>query len=467
MGVTFDKPQRSTWMSITTMSAPRGEFSSRFGFLMAASGSAVGLGNIWGFPTNAASNGGGAFLFAYLVLVFALAYPALMAELIIGRHAKANAVTALRGLAHGGFGRTTGMLVGFAGMVTVSLILSFYAIVSGWMMAFLFDPLAKMAGMDALAEWLTADGVFRNGVFVMLFMGLTVYVVSSGVKEGIEKWASRLMPSLVVILVLLFVYVMTLPGASDGLQAYLIPDFSRLADPGLILAALGQAFFSLSLGVGTMLIYGSYVSKRENLPGLGSMVALLDVGIAVMAGMLILPAIYVAQATGVAIFDDSGGLIAGPGLILSVLPALFDSMGGIGLLVALAFFLLMTIASLTSSISMLEVPVAYAMENHGIDRRKASLSISAIIVIVCLVIVSNFEALFDLVVTVTTQYSQPLCGLFICVFAAWIWNRNGLLQEIKEGFPDAEQSLFWKVWPFYLKFVCPVAILAVYVQMLS
>ena len=294
------------------MSAPRGEFSSRFGFLMAASGSAVGLGNIWGFPTNVASNGGAAFLFTYLILVFALAYPALMAELIIGRHAKSNAVAALQGLSRGGVSRSVGTLVGFVGIITVSLILSFYAIVSGWMMAFLLDPIARVLGQDSLASWLTTETVTRNGLFVVLFMGLTVYVISSGVRDGIEKWASRLMPSLIILLILLIVYVVTLPGASDGLRAYLVPDFSRIADPELIINALGQAFFSLSLGAGTMLIYGSYVSKKENLPALGTMVALLDVGIAVMAGMLILPAMYVAQANGVVIYDESGGLIAGP-----------------------------------------------------------------------------------------------------------------------------------------------------------
>ena len=216
-----------------------------------------------------------------------------------------------------------------------------------------------------------------------------------------------------------------------------------------------------------MLIYGSYVSKQENLPALGTMVALLDVGIAVMAGMLILPAMYVAQANGVVIYDESGGLIAGPGLILSVLPSLFNSMGAIGLLVAIAFFLLMSIASLTSSISMLEVPVAYAVESHAVERRKATMIVGAVVTIICMIIVANFDLLFDLVVTLTTEYSQPLGGLFFCVFAAWIWNRNGLLQEIKQGFPEAEQSLFWKIWPFYVKFVCPVAILAVYIQLLS
>lgn len=446
------------------MAAARGEFTSRFGFLMAASGSAVGLGNIWGFPTNAASNGGAAFLFTYLILAFALAYPALMAELIIGRHARANAVTALRAISTGGKTRLAALLVGFTGIVTVSFILSFYAIVSGWMIAFFFEPLSRLLGMEGLSNWLTTDAVVRNSLFVVLFMMLTVYIISAGVKEGIEKWASRLMPSLIVILILLIVYVLTLPGAMDGLRAYLIPDFSLIADPSLLVDAMGQAFFSLSLGVGTMLIYGSYINKQENLPIIGSLVALLDVGIAVLAGLLIIPAMYVALNNGVEIYDAAGGLIAGPGLIVSVLPALFDTMGAIGVFVAFAFFALMTIASLTSSISMLEVPVAYGVEHHGLERRRAAAIIGSIITVIALIIVFNFDPLFDLVVTVTTEISQPLLGLAFCIFVAWIWQRNEILEEIKSGCPDAESGLFWKIWPFYVKFICPVAILVVYFQ---
>jgi NSS family neurotransmitter:Na+ symporter len=446
------------------MAAPRGEFSSRFGFLMAASGSAVGLGNIWGFPTNAASNGGAAFLFTYLILAFALAYPALMAELIIGRHARANAVTALKSIATGEKTRVAAVTVGFVGIVTVSFILSFYSIVSGWMIAFFFDPVARLLGMDGLATWLTTDAVVRNSLFVVVFMMLTVFIISAGVKDGIEKWASRLMPSLIIILLLLIVYVLTLPGALDGLRAYLIPDFSRVADPALLVSAMGQAFFSLSLGVGTMLVYGSYISKRENLPTIGSLVALLDVGIAVLAGMLILPAMYVALNNGVQIYDEAGGLIAGPGLIVSVLPALFETMGSIGVLVAFAFFALMTIASLTSSISMLEVPVAYGVEHYGIDRPKAAIVIGAVITVISLIIVFNFDPLFDLVVTYTTEVSQPLLGFAFCIFVAWIWRRNDILEEIKQGSPDVESGLFWKIWPFYVKFICPVAILVVYFQ---
>ena len=446
------------------MASPRGEFSSRFGFLMAAAGSAVGLGNIWGFPTNAASNGGAAFLFAYLLLAFALAYPALMAELIIGRYARANGVTALRKIATGPKSRLFGSFVGGLGILTVSFILSFYAIVSGWMLAFLLHPVAQVIGLEAFAEWLIIDGVVRNSLFVVVFMLLTIFIITAGVKEGIEKWATRLMPSLVLILVLLIGYVFTLPGAMEGLRAYLVPDFSVFARPGLLVSAMGQAFFSLSLGVGTMLVYGSYISKSENLPVIGSLVALLDVGIAVLAGLLILPAMYVALASGVEIFDAQGGLIAGPGLIISVLPALFDSMGAVGGFVAFAFFALMAIASLTSSISMLEVPVSFVVESKGVRRPAAALLLGSIIALISLEIVFNFDALFDLVVTATTEMSQPLLGLFFCVFSGWIWNRATILEEIKQGAPNVASGFFWRIWPFYIRFVCPAAILIVYLQ---
>jgi neurotransmitter:Na+ symporter, NSS family len=446
------------------LAAARGEFSSRFGFLMAASGSAVGLGNIWGFPTNTASNGGAAFLFTYLILAFALAYPALMAELIIGRHTRSSAVGALRSISIGSKTRFFALIIGLFGILTVSLILSFYAIVSGWMMAFFLDPMARVVGLDGVSLWLTSDTEIRNGIFVVLFMVLTVFIVTAGVKDGIEKWASRLMPLLIGILLLLILYVFTLPGAMDGLRAYLLPDFSRVTDPQLLISALGQAFFSLSLGVGTMLVYGSYISKDENLPLAGSFVALIDVGIAVLAGLLILPAMYVALESGVQIFDNNGGLIAGPGLIVSVLPALFENMGAIGLLVAAAFFALMTIASLTSSISMLEVPVAYSVENRGMARPHAAILIGAVITLISLVIVFNFNPLFDWVVNFTTERSQPLLSLFICIFTAWIWNRNEILDEIRQGCAEVEQTIFWKIWPFYVKFICPLAILAVYFQ---
>lgn len=448
------------------MSAPRGEFSSKLGFILAAAGSAVGLGNIWGFPTQAASNGGAAFLLVYLILAFCLAYPALMAELIIGRHAKSNAVNALRMISSSEAAGHIGAATGFLGMATASAILSFYAIVAGWMLAYSLAPITDLAGMSTTSDWLTGFSVGRNLLFTGLFMILTIGIICGGVRNGIEKWSSRLMPMLLVILVLLIVYVLTMDGAGEGIEAYLVPDFSRVTEPALILSAMGQAFFSMSLGVGTMLIYGSYVSDRENLVSLGRSVTLVDIGIAVLAGMLIIPAMYVAQHNGVQIYDAAGGLIAEDTLIFTVLPALFDTMGGAGLFVAFAFFVLMSIAALTSSISMLEVPVAYAVENHNMGRTRATYLIGGIISLISLVLILNFGKLFGLTVTIATRYNQPVLGLLMCVFAGWVWHRNSVLEEIRKGNEDAEQSLFWKIWPNYVRFICPAAILAIFVQRL-
>ena len=272
------------------------------------------------------------------------------------------------------------------------------------------------------------------------------------------------MPALITILIALSLYVFTLPGALVGLQAYLIPDFTRVASAELLVDAMGQAFFSLSLGVGTMLVYGSYLSKEENLPMIGGLVALLDVGIAVLAGLLILPAMYVALESGVEIFDSQGNLIAGPRLIVSVLPNLFGTMGSVGLFVAFSFFALMTIASLTSSISMLEVPVSYAVEELNFSRSRASVSIGGFVTIMSILIAMNFDWLFDVVVTLTTELSQPLLGLFFCIFVGWIWRRDAILEEIRCGSPNVQNSIFWKIWPFYVKFICPLAILIVYLQ---
>lgn len=448
------------------MASARGEFSSRFGFVMAAAGSAVGLGNIWGFPTQAASNGGAAFLLVYLVLAFTLAYPALMAELIIGRHAHSNAVNALRYISPNSLWRNIGATTGIIGFIVASLILSFYAIVAGWMIAFCLSSLANLLGMTDLAAWLTTFGLPRNVLFVAIFIGFTVGIISAGVKEGIERWSARLMPALLVTLFLLVGYVLTLDGASEGLKVYLLPDFERALTPKLIIAAMGSAFFSLSLGVGTMLIYGSYINDDENLPVVGGLVTLVDILIAVMAGFLVLPAMYVAQHNGVEIFTASGQLISEDTLIFTVLPELFTTMGLAGIIVSFTFFFLMSIAALTSSISMLEVPVAYVIEEHGIKRKSAVLAIGLIIAVVSTVILLNFDALFGLVIAFTTRYSQPLLGFMFCVFAGWIWQRDKLLQELRKGCPDVEQGIFWKIWPWYVKLVCPVIILAIFAQSL-
>ena len=440
------------------MTSPRGEFRSRLGFILAAAGSAVGLGNIWGFPTQAASNGGAAFLITYLLLAFVLAYPALMAELLIGRHTHRNMVMALGSLPKRSALASLGRLTGIGGLITASMILSFYAIVAGWMLGFAVSYPLSAAGMTATSDWLVAFGSRRNLTLMLGFMALTMAVVLGGVEDGIERWSRRLMPLLIATLIALALYVLTLEGALTGLAVYLLPDFEKVLSGDLLIDALGSAFFSLSLGVGTMLIYGSYLSDKENIPRVGAQVALVDIGIAVLAGFLILPAMYVADARGVAIFNSSGGLLSEDTLIFTVLPALFETMGSIGVALATAFFVLMSIAALTSSISMLEVPVAYLIERHGLTRHRATFLTGACIAAFSGLIVLNFGSLFGWVITVSTRYGQPLLGILICIFAGWVWRRDVLLAELKKNDPDAASGLFWRIWPFYVKWLCPVII---------
>jgi NSS family neurotransmitter:Na+ symporter len=444
------------------MAASRGAFSSRFGFIMAAAGSAVGLGNIWGFPTQTASNGGAAFVLVYLVLAFCLAYPAFMAELLIGRYGQANAVTSLQKISRTIFHKRFAFVVGFGGIICAALILSFYGILAGWMMSYAVEPFARLLGVDSAADWVIAQSLPRNLFFCALFMFLTIFIIRRGVEDGIEKWSKRLMPLLIFLLLGLISYVMTLEGAREGVNAYLNPDISRVLEPDLLISALGQAFFSLSLGTSVMVIYGSYISKKENLVTLGAQVTLIDVSIAFLAGLLIIPAMYVAQAQGVAIFAEDGSLISGSGLVFTVLPSLFNSMGSIGLYVALAFFILMSVAALTSSISMLEGPVSYAVERHQVERKKVTTYIGIGIFILSAIIISNISFMLDFVAILATQYGQPIIAMLCCVFAGWIWFRNDILKELKQGNEMVEHSLFWKIWPWYTKFVCPTAIAIVF-----
>ena len=442
----------------------RGQFSSRLAFIFAASGSAVGLGNIWGFPTNAAENGGAAFVLMYLILAFLLAYPAMMAELIIGRHTRSNMVSALQSISSGQSAKTIGRLVGIGGMITAGLILSFYSIVAGWMLAFMLEPLTAILGLGDISQWLTDFSLARNVGFAAIFVLLTVLIISAGVEQGIEKWSSRLMPSLFILMVGLILYVLTQDGAMAGLKHYLVPDFSQITNPKLIVSAMGQAFFSMSLGVGTMLVYGSYIRADENLPVVGALVTLTDTSVAFLAGLLVLPAIFVAQELGVTIYAESGNLIAGPDLIFKVLPALFEGMGVTGLFIGFVFFVLMSIAAVTSSISMLEVPVSYAVEAHQVDRNKATRLVGLVVLTISTLICLNFDSLFGFVITMTTERAQPLLSMMLCVFAGWVFYRNSILQELKSGSPDVEQGMFWKIWPVYVRFFCPVLILLTFAQ---
>lgn len=449
--------------SATAVADSRGGFTSRTGFILAAAGSAIGLGNIWGFPTQAAENGGGAFLLIYLLMVFVLAYPMLVAELTIGRLSQQNPISALRNLASGTLDKRFASLSGVLGVCALSLILSFYAIVAGWLVAYMLAPVFQLLGLEGLASWFTEFSVSRNLLMMLVIMLLTIFVVRDGVSAGIERWSKRLMPTLLALLVLLAIYILGQPGAMDGLRMYLLPDFSQLS-PQMLVSAMGQAFFSLSLGVTGMMVYGSYLSKQENLPATAAVVAGLDTFVAFLAGLLIIPAMFVAQQNGVTIYAEDGSLLSSDTLVFTVLPAMFDTMGAAGPFIAIGFFALLTIAAITSTISMLESPVNMACEQFNQPRRKMSWLTGAVITLISALIILNFKALFGLVITATTVYAQPLLAMLYSLLLMWVLKRDRLLKELQQGNPQLEQTLFWKIWPAYVKFICPLMILLVFIN---
>ncbi|EKO3431344.1 sodium-dependent transporter [Vibrio fluvialis] len=439
----------------------RETFGSRLGFILAAAGAAVGLGNIWGFPTQAASNGGGAFLLVYLVLIFVVAFPMLVVEMAIGRYGQANPVDSMRSLTGNAFAKRIGSLVGWIGLSVPSAVLAFYSIVGGWIICFMLGAVTDIIGLESATAWLKGFSVERNLLGTLIFYVLTILIVQGGVKQGIEKWSTRLMPALFVLFGVLFIYIMMQQGAMEGLQHYLVPDFEKVWDRKLILAAMGQGFFSLTIGGCSMLIYGSYLSKKENLPKMAMNVTLVDTGVAFIAGLVVMPAMFVAMHKGVQIYAEDGSLLSSDTLVFTVLPLMFDSLGLFGQLFSIVFFLLLTIAALTSSISMLECPVALVGERFNTKRTPTSWVLGGVIALFSVVIVYNFGALFGLVATTATQYLQPTAALMFCLFGGWVWNRNAKFKELEQGFPEFTQSLFGKVWPWYVRFVCPLLVAAV------
>ncbi|WP_338165070.1 sodium-dependent transporter [Vibrio sp. 10N] len=444
-----------------TSSAPREHFGSRLGFILAAAGAAVGLGNIWGFPTQAASNGGGAFLLVYLVMILVVAFPMLVVEMAIGRHGQANPVDSMKSLTAHPIVKQLGGMVGWIGLAVPCAVLAFYSIVGGWLICFLFGALTDIAGLTSLADWFKGFSVERNVFGTVLFYLLTVLIVQGGVKKGIEKWSTRLMPSLFILFGLLFIYIMMQQGAIEGLKHYLIPDFEKVWDRKLILAAMGQGFFSLTIGGCSMLIYGSYLSKKENLPKMAMNVTLVDTSVAFIAGLVVMPAMFVAMQKGVQIYAEDGSLLSSDTLVFTVLPLMFESLGMLGLVFSVVFFLLLTIAALTSSISMLECPVALVDERFNTGRKKTSWVLGALIALFSIYIVFNFGDLFGFVAMVATQYLQPIAALLFCLFGGWVWSRASKIKELEQGCPDFQLGWFGKVWPWYVKFVCPVLVVTV------
>ncbi len=436
----------------------RDSFHSRLGFVLAAAGAAIGLGNIWGFPTQAANNGGGAFLVVYLIVTFLLALPALYAEIYIGNQAQTNPVAALASACGKRF-KKLGHHAGIIGIIGAMMMLSFYTIVAGWMLAHALASLAELLGLIDLTQWLSTSSNSRNIVFTPIFIVLGAAIVHQGVHSGIERWSARLMPMLLVMLLGLIIYILQQDGAKEGLALYLIPDFSQVTEPKLIISAMGQAFFSLAIGVGAMMAYGSYMPKGQSVGKLVVSITLLDTFIAFIAGLLIIPALFVAQHSGQEVFAN-GHLIGEGQLIFNILPTLFSSMGTVGLLVSFAFFSLLSIAALTSTISSTEVPVAYLVEDRAMSRKSATWLISAVVFIASMLLIAFFEQLFGLVIQLLTTILQPLMSLFYFFVVGWLWQRGNQLTDISQ----LNQHKTLKILGFYLRFVCPVLLLIVFIN---
>lgn len=440
------------------MSNIRDSFHSRIGFVLAAAGSAIGLGNIWGFPTQAANNGGGAFLFVYLIVTILLAFPALYAEVYIGNQAQKNPVSALEDACENTVPKL-GKYAGLIGLCGAIMMLSFYTIVAGWMLSHAISPMAELLGYHETSQWLATSSTLRNLMFTPIFILLGAAIIHQGVNAGIEKWSARLMPVLLIMLVSLIIYILQQPGAEKGLRTYLIPDFTQVTNPKLIISAMGQAFFSLSIGVGGMMIYGSYMKKDRDIGKLAISITALDTFIAFMAGLLIIPALYVAEAAGQQVFQ--GDKLIGEGqLIFNILPELFNSMGNIGMLVSISFFSLLSIAALTSTISSTEVPVAYLVEDKKFTRHKATWLVSAIVLAASMTLIAFFDSLFGLVIRLLTTILQPLSCLFYFIVVGWLWKRGNKLRDV-----SLQEGRKWlPIWGNYLRFVCPLLLTIVFIN---
>lgn len=443
---------------MSSLNNPRDSFHSKLGFVLAAAGSAIGLGNIWGFPTQAANNGGGAFLFVYLIVTLLLALPALYAEVYIGNQTQKNPVSALSEACGKRFSKI-GQSAGKIGLIGAIMMLSFYTIVAGWMLAHALSALMELFGFIDSAAWLSTSSTLRNLVFTPIFVVLGATIIHQGVHAGIERWSSRLMPILLLMLIGLIIYILQQDGADKGLALYLIPDFSQITSPKLIISAMGQAFFSLSIGVGGMMVYGSYMKKDQDIGKLVISIGALDTCIAFLAGLLIIPALFVAQHAGQEVFTD-GHLIGEGQLIFQILPTLFTSMGAVGLVVSFVFFILLSIAALTSTISSTEVPVSYLVEDKKITRTRATWLVSGIVLIASMTLIAFFDTLFGLVVQLLTTILQPLMSLFYFLVIGWIWQRGNKITDLA----SREANTKLRFFGFYLRFICPILLMIVFVN---
>ncbi|MCK4922908.1 MAG: sodium-dependent transporter [Bacteroidales bacterium] len=442
---------------------PKGErdsFGSSIGVIAATAGSAVGLGNIWRFPYVAGENGGGAFLLIYLGFIMAIGFPVMLTEFTIGRRAQKNALGSFKKLAPG----KPWYLIGLMGIVAAFLILAFYSTIAGWTLEYLFQAISD--GFNGKSAVELKDSFesfqatpFRPVLWQLIFMFLTGYIVFSGVKNGIEKYTKVLMPILLLLIIIISIRSLSLEGAREGLNFLFKPDFSKITW-GVVLDALGQAAFSLSIGMGTLITYGSYIKKTNNLSRTAFQVTAIDTFIAILAGIMIFPAVF---AFGI---DPAEGF----GLVFIVLPNIFEQMVG-GYYFAILFFILLAIAALTSTVSVLEVVVAYFSEELNLSRKKATIIGSVAISIVGIFATLSFGPLGKLQLLDKTIFAWfdylsanillPLGAIFIVLFVGWYLGKKNVIDELSNG--GTLKLKMIGVFMFIIKFLAPIAITAVFI----
>ena len=433
----------------------RATFGSKIGVILATVGCAVGLGNIWRFPYMLGENGGAAFLLVYISCILFLGIPVMITEFFIGRYSRKNAAGAFKVMAPG----TKWSVIGYNGVAAAFLILGYYAVVSGWTLEYIVQAFSgSLEGKNAtdFADEFTAfsTGVFRPILWTVVFIALTHIIIVSGVKEGIERASKVMMPMLFLILIALCVRSITLPGASEGLTFLFNPDFSKI-DSSVVLSAMGQAFFSLSIGMGCLITYASYFGKQTNLQTTALQVTILDTLVAVLAGVMIFPAVF------------SFGIepTTGPELVFITLPNVFEQLP-FGNIWSFVFFVLLALAALTSTISLHEVSTAYVHEEYHVSRKKAAIIVSVGVTIVGILcslsmgVLSSYTLFglnfFNLLDFVTAKIMLPLGGMMICIFTAKRVDKLLLKEEVTNH--GTIRFYFFNTYAFFVKYIAPIAI---------
>ena len=447
----------------------RGNFGSKLGVILASAGSAVGLGNIWRFPYETGNHGGAAFILIYLGCILLLGLPIMIAEFLIGRHSQANTARAYQILAPG----TQWRWVGRMGVLAGFLILGYYSVVAGWTLEYIFEAVSNSFAGKTPAEFISSFQSFssnpwRPALWLTLFLLATHFIIVKGVEKGIEKSSKIMMPTLFIIILILVGCSVTLPGAGKGIEFLLKPDFSKL-DGNVFLGAMGQAFFSLSLGMGCLCTYASYFSKNTNLTRTAFSVGIIDTFVAVLAGFIIFPAAF-----SVGIQPD-----AGPSLIFITLPNVFQqAFSGIPILAyifSVMFYVLLALAALTSTISLHEVVTAYLHEEFNFTRGKAARLVTTgciLLGILCslsLGVTKEFTifglGMFDLFDFVTAKLMLPLGGLLISIFTGWYLDKKLVWSEITNN--GTLKVPTYKLIIFILKYVAPIAISVIFINELG